>query len=242
MAQAQFARFLRGDTTLTIAAFDLTVDSVFATRPIHLRLAVAKDPATPVVVGPPPPAGPLGVATVRSEWRPAVLSLEGIGVGTPWVARRRAMAPRDPAGLPPVLSDILLFAPYDVLPESLDAALPTALRAPVVQVGRQVGLYWEMYNAPDSTAPVELAVAVTRAHSRDEVPYPVGRAQCPPQFASLVIVRWREEADAPPLGLGRAIVLDLRSLSRGDYEVSVQMSVAGEPRGCSSREFRIVAH
>ncbi len=171
-----------------------------------------------------------------------MLSLEGIGVGTPWVARRRAMAPRDPAGLPPVLSDILLFAPYDVLPESLDAALPTALRAPVVQVGRQVGLYWEMYNAPDSTAPVELAVVVTRAHSRDEVPYPVGRAQCPPQFASLVTVRWREEADAPPLGLGRAIVLDLRSLSRGHYEVSVQMSVAGEPRGCSSREFRIVAH
>jgi hypothetical protein len=240
IAQVQFARFLRGDTTLTIAAFDLTLDSVVATRPVNVRLAVARDPATPVVVGPPPP-GPIGVATVRSEWRPAVLSLEGVAVGTRWVARRRAMAPLDPARLPPVVSDILLFMPYDVLPESLDAALPAALRAPVVQVGQQVGLYWEMYDAPDSTAPVELAVAATKAHPKDEVPYPVGRAECPPRFGSLVTVRWREEPDAPPRGMGRAIVLDLRSLSRGHYVLSLQLSVAGEPRGCSSREFRIVA-
>jgi hypothetical protein len=246
IVQAQFARFLRGDTTLTIGAFDLPPDSTFATRPLDVRLAVAKDPATPVVVGPPPTTGPLGVATVRSEWRPAVLSLEGVGVGvgvgvgTPWVARRRAMAPPDPAGLPPVVSDILLFVPHDVLPKSLDAALPAALRAPVVQVGQQVGLYWEMYDAPDSTAPVELAVATTKAHFRDAVPYPVGRAQCPPRSRSLATVRWREEPDAPPRGMGRAIVLDLRSLSRGHYVVSVQVSVAGVPRGCSSREFRIV--
>lgn len=243
IAQVQFARFLRGDTTLTIAAFDLTLDSVFATRPIDIRLAVAKDPATPVVVGPPPPSGPLGVAIVRSNWRPAVLSLEGVevGVDTPWIARRRAMAPRDPAGLPPVVSDILLFVASDVLPESLNAALPGALRAPVVQVGQQVGLYWEMYDAPDSTAPAELAVAVTKARSRDEAPYPVGRAECPARVRSLVTVRWREEPDAPSRGMGRALVLDLRSLSRGHYVVSVQVSMAGEPRGCSSREFRIIA-
>jgi hypothetical protein len=241
IAQAQFARFLRGDTTLTIAAFDLTLDSVFATRPIDVRLAVAKDPATPVVVGPPPPTGPLGVATVRSNWRPAVLSLEGVGVGTPRVARRRAMAAPDPAGLPPLVSDILLFVPHDVLPESLDAALTAALPAPVVLVGQQVGLYWEMYDVPDSTAPAELAVTVTKARSRDEVPYPVGRAQCPARFGSLVTVRWHEEPDAPPRDGGRAIVLDLRSLSRGHYVVSLQVNVAGTPRGCSSREFRIVA-
>jgi hypothetical protein len=243
IAQAQFARFLRGDTTLAIATFDLTLDSVFATRPTDVRLAVAKDPATPVVVGP-PSRGPLGVTTVRSQWRPAVLSLEGVDVGVrggkPWVARRRAMAPPDPGGLPPVVSDILLFVPYDALPESLDAALPVALRAPVVQVGQQVGLYWEMYDVPDSTGPVELAVTTTKAHFRHEVPYPVGRAQCPSRFGSLVTVRWGEEPSAPPRGMGRAIVLDLRSLSRGQYVVSVQVSVAGQPRGCSSREFRIV--
>jgi hypothetical protein len=128
-----------------------------------------------------------------------------------------------------------------VLPESLDATLPAALRAPAVQLGQQVGLYWEIYHAPDSAAPVELAVAATNSHSRDEVPYPVGRAECPPRFRSLVTVRWREEPDTVPQGIGRAIVLNLQPLSRGRYVVSVQVRVAGEPRGCSSREFRIVA-
>lgn len=239
IAQVQFARFLRGDTTLTVAAFDLTLDSIFANHPVDLRLAVAKDPATPVIIGPPRP-GSHGVVSVRSRWRPAVLSLEGMGRGTPWVARWRVMAPPDPAGVPPILSDILLFVPQEMLPESLDGVLPVVLRAAVLRAGQQVGLYWEMYDASDSTALVEFAVAVTKAHSRGKVPYPVGRAECPPRFGSPVAVRWREEPDSPRRGMGRAIVLDLRPLSRGRYVVSVQTSVAGELRGCSSREFRVV--
>ena len=39
----------------------------------------------------------------------------------------------------------------------------------------------------------------------------------------------------------RSIALDLRSLSRGRYVVAIQLSVAGRPRGCSSRELQIVA-
>jgi hypothetical protein len=46
-----------------------------------------------------------------------VLSLEVVGVDTPWVARRRVMTPLAPGGWPPVVSDILLFAPAEVLPE-----------------------------------------------------------------------------------------------------------------------------
>jgi hypothetical protein len=240
IAQAQFARFRRGDSTLTIATFDLTADSVFATRPADVRLAVARDPATPVAVGRASPAGPLGVVAVRSGWRPAVLSLEAVGVDTSWIARRRAMTPPDPAGLPPVVSDILLFAPNGELPESLEAALPAALRASLVPIGQPVGLYWEMYDAPDSAAPVEIAVTATKAPSEGETPYPIARPQCQPRAGSPVTLRWREEPGTPPHGAARAVVLDLRPLSRGRHVVTVQMSVAGGPRGCSSREIEII--
>jgi hypothetical protein len=239
IGRAQFARFRRRDTTLTIAAFDLTPDSVFRTLPVDVRLAVARDPRTPAAVGRESPSKPRGVLAVRSPWRPAVLSLEAVGVDIPWVARRRAMAPPDPGGLPPILSDILLFAPGDVLPESLEAALPAALGAPVVPAGRRVGLYWEMYDTPDSTGPVEIGVTAMKAHSKADAPYPVGRPWCPFPVESPVRLRWREEPGARPRGAARAVALDLRSLSRGRYVVTIQVSVAGRPRGCSSRELRV---
>jgi hypothetical protein len=139
------------------------------------------------------------------------------------------------------VSDILLFAPGEVLPESLQAALPAALGAPVVQVGQRVGLYWEMYDEPDLTKPVEISVTVMKARWKGDVPYPIGRPWCPFPGESPVRLRWREEPGIRPRGAARAVALDLRSLSEGRYVVSIQVSVAGRPRGCSSRELRVAA-
>jgi hypothetical protein len=239
--RVQFARFRRSDTTmLTVAAFDLTPDSVFARRAADVRLAVGRDPATPVVIERVAPVRRSGVVAVRSPWMPAVLSLEAVGMDAPWVARRRAMTAPAPAGLPPVVSDILLFAPGEVLPESLRAALSTALGAPVVRVGQRVGLYWEMYDEPDPTAPVEISVTVMKARWKGDLPYPIGRPWCPFPGQSQVKLRWREEPGSRPPGAPRAVALDLRSLSGGRYMVTIQVSVAGGPRGCSSREILVV--
>jgi hypothetical protein len=238
--RVQFARFRRRDTTITIAAFDLTLDSVLATRPVDIRLAVSSDPATPALVEGAAAAKPRGVLTVRSLWRPAVLSLEVLGVDTPWVARQRAMAPPDPGELPPAVSDILLFAPGEVLPESLEAALPAALSGPAVRRGQQVGLYWEIYGEPDSTAPMEITVTATKAQWRNDTPYPVGRPWCPLPAKSITL-RWREDPDSRPRGPGRAVILDLRSLARGNYVVTIQINAAGRTLGCSSRELRVTA-
>ncbi len=237
--RVQFARFRRGDTTLTVAAFDLTSDSVFATRPADVRLVAARDPSTPLAIEAISSIGPRGVLSVRSLWRPAVLSLEALGVDTAWAARARAMAPPDPAGDPAGLSDLLLLAPAQVLPASLEAALPQVLTAPVVRVGQRVGLYWEMYDAPDSSAPLEMAVTVMKAQSKTNAAYPVGLPWCPYQAESPVRLRWREEPGARVGSPGRAVTLDLRSLSRGRYVVSVQARVNGRPRGCSSREVQV---
>jgi hypothetical protein len=239
--RVQFARFRRGDTTtLTIAAFDLTPDSVFSGRPADIRLAAGRDPTTPVMIGRVAPVRRSGVVAVRSPWAPAVLSLEAVGVDVPWVARRRAMTAPAPGGLPPIVSDILLFAPGEELPESLPAALSAALGAPVVRVGQRVGLYWEMYHESAPTAPVAISVTVMKARWKGDVPYPIGRPWCPFPGESPVRLRWREEPGTRPRGVARAVALDLRSLSEGRYVVTIQASLAGRPRGCSSRELRVV--
>jgi hypothetical protein len=234
----QFARFRRGDTTLTVAALDLSADSGFALGPIDVRLAAARDPASPVEIGRASLPDPFGLVTVRSTWRPAVLSLETMKAHTGLIGWRRVMLPPDPAGLPPVLSDILLLAPTRELPHSLDDAAGAALRPTQVREEQRVGLYWEMYQMPDSV--LEVAVTVTKARFKDEAPYPAGRPACPPRVASLVSAGWRETPESRPRSPARSIVLDLQRLSRGRYLVAIQVSQAGRPRGCSSRELQVV--
>jgi hypothetical protein len=236
----QFARFRRGDNTLTIAALELTADSGFATGPPDMRLALARDPATPVQVGRASSASPRAVVAVQSRWRPAVLSLEVIKADSGPIGWRRVIVPPDPAGLAPDVSDILLVSPAGELPRSLGEAAAAALRPAVVRVGQRVGLYWEMYDVPRPGRRLELAVTVTKARSKHETPYPVGRPECPSRVASPVTVRWQEERGTSPRGPARSIALDLRRLSRGRYVVALQISEAGRPRGCSSRELEIV--
>jgi hypothetical protein len=237
--RVQFARFRRADTSLTVAAYDLTPDSVLGTRGVDLRLVAGRDASTPVALASVSAAKPRGVVSVRSAWRPAVLSLEALGMDTSWVARRRAVAPPDPAGLPPDLSDILLFAPGHELPASLDAALTLALPAPAVRRGQRLGLYWEMYEPPDSTVAFEIGVRTMKSRPSDAEPYPVGRPWCPLSAASPVALRWREAPERGRRDAGRAVTLDLRSLRPGRYVVTVQASEGARIRGCSSREIRV---
>ena len=143
-------------------------------------------------------------------------------------------------GLPPPVSDLLLFAPAEVLPASLEAALLMVLHAPVARVGQRLGLYWELYDQFDRpTVALEFRVSVMKARSGSDKPYPVGRPACPFGADSPVSLRWREEPAARAPGGARALALDLRSLSTGRYVVTVQVSAAGV-RGCSTRDLEVV--
>ncbi|HZI72866.1 MAG TPA: hypothetical protein VFD73_02385, partial [Gemmatimonadales bacterium] len=142
----------------------------------------------------------------------------------------------------PMLSDLLLFVPGDPLPKSLEGALATALHSPTVRRSRPTGLYWETYEKTDSSVTVELAVSNIKPKDKNEPPYPVGRPSCP--FAapahSPVRLRWVEEPATRPSGVGRSVVIDLHTVSPGRALVTLQTSVSGRVRGCSSREIQIV--
>jgi hypothetical protein len=111
----------------------------------------------------------------------------------------------------------------------------------VAQIGQRVGLYWEIYDEPESTAPLEITVTAMKARWKGDQPYPVGRPWCPHPVESPVKLSWREQPGTRPRGSARALTLDPHWLSPGRYVVTVQLSVAGQPCGCSSRELRVAA-
>ena len=225
------ARFRRGGGFITIAAFDLRRDTLFTGAEPKVALAVARDARTPPVVGPALFPRSTGIIAVRAPWAPAIVSIEAREDNGLRAARLRALADR-PARW---LSDLLLFIPGEELPDSLDVALPLAVRGIEVPPGRQVGLFWETYGEPAADS-VDVEVKVVRAAGADPDPA-LGRSECAPEGKAPVAVRWRDAA-APAGPRARAVTVDVAALDPGRYVVAVAMSGAGGS-ACASRDLEI---
>ncbi len=229
---AQVARFRRGGGFLTIGAFNLRPDSLFTGAEPTVALAVARDPRTPPVVGPALFPQSTGIIAVRAPWAPAIVSIEAREDKDRRAARLRVLATR-PARW---LSDVLLFIPGEELPESLDVALPLAVRGIEVPPGRNVGLFWETYGEPGGDS-VDVEVKVVRGSGGDGRPPALGRAECAPQGKAPVAVRWRDAA-APTGPRARAVIVDLSALDPGRYVVGVAITGTGGS-ACASRDLEI---
>jgi hypothetical protein len=230
--RAQVSRFRRGGGFLTIAAFDLRPDSLFTGAEPKVALAVARDPRTPPVVGPALFPQSTGIIAVRSPWAPTIVSIEAREDKDLRAARLRVLAGR-PAGW---LSDVLLFVPGEELPESLDGALPLALRGIEVPPGGNIGLFWETYGEPGGDS-VDAEVKVVRGSGGNTRHPAVGRAECATRGKAPVSVRWRE-ATAPTGPRARAVTLDLSALDPGRYVVGVAITGTGGS-ACASRDLEI---
>ncbi|MGH7518404.1 MAG: hypothetical protein ACREOC_13185 [Gemmatimonadales bacterium] len=230
--RAQVARFRRSGGFFTIGAFDLRRDTLFTGAEPQVALAVARDVRTPPVVGPAVFPRSTGIIAVTAPWAPAIVSIEAREDKEHRAARLRALADRPGRWL----SDVLLFIPGEELPDSLEAALPLAVRGTEVPPGGRVGLFWETYGEP-ATDSVDVQVKVVRASGRDDVHPALGRAECAPDGKAPVAVRWRDAA-APVGPRARSVTVDLAALDPGRYVVAVEMSAA-RASACTSRDLEI---
>lgn len=230
--RAQVARFRRGGGFLTVGAFDLRRDTLFTGAEPQVALAVARDVRTPPVVGPALFPRSTGIIAVTAPWAPAIVSIEAREDEEHRAARLRALADRPGRWL----SDVLLLIPGEELPDSLDVAVPLAMRGTEVPAGGQVGLFWETYGEP-ATDSVDVEVKVVRASRRDDVHPALGRTECAPDGKAPVAVRWRDAA-APKGPRARAVTVDLSALDPGRYVVAVAMSATGGS-ACASRALEI---
>ncbi len=229
---AQIARFRRDGGFLTIGAFDLREDTLFTGAEPKVALAVARDARTPPVVGPAVFPRSTGIIAVTAPWAPAIVSIEAREDGEQRAARLRALADRPGRWL----SDVLMFIPEEELPDSLEGALPLAVRGTEIPPGGRVGLFWETYGEPAADS-IQVEVKVVRASGRGIAHPALGRTECAPDGNAPVAVQWRDAA-APTGPRARTVTVDLAALDPGRYLVAIAMSAAGRS-ACTSRPFDI---
>jgi len=236
---AQIARFRRGDSSVTVAGFDLSTDTTLAGEVPRVALAVGTDATSPVIVSQSVMAA-RGAVAVQSTDPPAIVSLEAVHDGSHWAARLRSAMADPSAWLTSPLSDILLVQSEAANSGAVEPLTAVALTGPSLPVGRPVGLYWEWYERPAAGAVLAIEARVARM-GRKGPPDPLGHSECVPAGKAAMAVQWRESVGAHPSGVGSAVALDLTRLEPGRYLIAISVGVEGVPDAprCTSREIEL---
>jgi len=235
-----FAQFRRGESTLVVAGYDLTPDSLFRDVTLDVALVLAPDERAAVFVERRAGAEPAGVLVATAPRGPAVLSLEITAAAARRAARARmAVRPPSTGGGSVAVSDLLLFAPADSLPSELDLVLPRVRGPGSVPRGSRIGLYWEAYGLAAEGEQLSTAVSVA--------PERIGWLRRAAESVGLasrsrpVRLEWTEQGKPEDGIAARALVVDLSPLGPGRYRIEVAVTAAGRSTASASRAIRITA-
>jgi len=204
---AQLSRFPRGDSTLLVAAWQLPPESPLNTEGTSAVLAGKPLGKAPEVAG----RFVEGRGGVVSAVAPGSLEAAGLELltadGATWGRYREVWeAPFPVAG--PVLSDLLLFEPGEMIPDRLEEVLPRAIRGSAIRRGGEVGLYWEWSRLPPGSDSATVRIQVRPRKGGD----------------ATLAWSWPVPAPVRPEGRG-SMSLDLARLGRGEYILEVVLTV-----------------
>lgn len=236
----QFARFLRGDSTLLVGAYVLDGKARWERGTTRAALVVQRGPGDEVartVLERRPLRG--GVPLLLAPRRDTVLaSLEVLSDARKFAGRMRTgvttLAPTEQ------LSDVLLLAaraadgdaPGSAGVARLEAVLPRALGTTELNEGQSFGVYWEWYGAPGAT--VSLAITPLDKESTFGRVASFFRLGSGP--AGSASIRFPDPAQ-PGGGPGRRLVLVMPEARPGRYRLS--LDVAGADGRTHHREIGV---
>lgn len=228
---AQFARLLRGDTLLVIAAWDVRDDTLFRSTG-RGALALSRDAGDTRHIartGHTEASGHLRLRVPRGDY---VASLEVFAPSRGAARARKGL--RDLARRP-AISDILVLEAGDT-PRSLDAALErvralTRLRADE----RRVTLYWEIYGV-DASSESRMNMTIDRVHaSRARRLAEVLRVAERPQA---IAMQW--EADAPTTQRAAgSVTVDLGDRTPGIWRITIEVTDAAGRTAVATRDLTV---
>lgn len=230
---AQVARFRRGDSTLVVAAYESTDDSL---RAPSAQLAVAlPDGDTRASAADSVMRGTLHLLVAAPPMLAGVEISDSVS-GT--LARSRLLFASGPEAQVVVLSDLLLYRAGGDPVELLDSALVRAMPAMKIARSDPVGVYWEAYRPPDSGDSVDVAITVERVDAGlfRSIQQRLGFAEAD----SPVRMRWTDARQVTG-GVSRyAVSLDLGNLAGGRYRVSLTLTPADRTPATASRELELI--
>jgi hypothetical protein len=230
--QAQLARFRRGDSTLLVAAYRASDDSLRTpTSALAAALADGRMFTTPT------DTTHAGNLQLLLPDLPRLAGVELADTATGTLARSRQLyAPvSDSARMR--LSDLLLFHTGEEVLSRLDSALAHALAGEGVSRAEPVGVYWETYGVADDSGSMSTEITVERIDHGlfRSLRQRVGLADSD----SPLHIRWSDAHAALGGIAARAISLDLSSFPGGRYRVSLNLTAAGRPALVSAREIEL---
>lgn len=179
------AAFLRGDSIVVAAIFELDPETVPADVVLETALVGAQDERGPRFVSRDTTLGRVGVLAIRLPRAPFVMSLEALAVAEQSAARVRYGVDADSDGLftypegdtddarrdtlntyvasPAMLSSLLLTRVDTILPETLDDAIRRARPSHGMRAGERIGLYWELYGTGPAAQLVTTSLTLSKS-------------------------------------------------------------------------------
>lgn len=234
---AQVARFRRGDSTLVVATYESTDDSL---RAPEVRLAVALANGDTRISA--PDSVTRGVARVSVASTPVLAGVEISDSVSGTLARSRLVfTPESPDELRALaLSELVLYRGGGEPVDALDSALARALPAAVLSRSNPLGVYWETYRSADAGDSVDVAITMERIDAGffRGVQQRLGLAA----EDSPLRMRW---TDARPVTGGvstYAVSLDLGNLAAGRYRLTLTVTSQDGVPVTASRELELLDH
>lgn len=218
---AQVARFRRGDSTLVVAAYDVSRDTLFRSRRFRAALIAMGDEALPAAIDDTLDGPKRHVLTVTSPWKSQIVGVELLAADSAAAARWRSGFSEIPLEADRMsVSDLLFVDGGSSLPGSLADAIPRAHGGTVFARDTKAGLFWELYGeAPaDSALPISLTISPLETGLLRSA---LGALRVAAKPTPLNI-RWQENGASGVLS-ARSLLLDLSLLPPGKYEVKLEV-------------------
>ena len=232
---AQLARFRRGDSTLLVAAFSASDDSLRA--PIAVVGAALADGLSVLSV---PDTGTTGRARVMLAGLPVMAGVEIADTTTRTLARVRFGYAQSPNGARLELSDLLMYRAGEAPATSLDSALARAIPGDSASRAKPIGVFWETYGLVAEGETVDLAVAVERI-DRNWFRSARQRLGITPDDSPLRM-RWTDARPPADRAAPHAVSLDLGNLEAGRYRITLTLTPVSGEAASSSREIELNDH
>jgi hypothetical protein len=215
----QVARFRRGDSTLIVAAFDVTSDTAWKDIGVHPALVVAPSDTTRFLLAVFDSSALRGAVWITTPSQEEIASLELLSLDGKVAGRwRSGVRPLSSDTTARAISDMLLFDASDSLATDVEGAIETAYGNNVLAQQSKVGVYWETYG--DVAADSARTVSMTLTPIAPGVVTRVLRSIGVGKNLAPVGVRW-SDAGAGSSVQPHSVLLDLSQVAPGRYDLRI---------------------
>jgi hypothetical protein len=229
----QAALFRRGDSALVAVAWSVARDTALAAaagapNELSAALVLTKGIEGDAIIARAENPGVRGTLTAKASWGSMLMSTEVAAPSRKTLARARyGVRGSDQPGSRVQVSDVLLFDPYDGMPNRLEDVIPHMRTSQRISEGARVGIYWEAYNTNPSGEGIGVSITVA--------PENTSGGWLRRRLVALRLVR-----EAQPVTVGmrdvsargvslspRSVVVDLATLKPGRYLMQVELDAGG---------------